>query len=125
MHPAVPAGAFNSWVHRFRPGESRGKQSPMEACALIIPRPMQLEPLPGQFILTPEVRIGIPPGADEDVRFAGRVLREAVLSATGLELALLEETADANGGASSAPAGGILLTTSGAPAGLGNEGYEL
>lgn len=97
----------------------------MEACALIIPRPMQLEPLPGQFVLTPEVRIGIPPGADEDVRFAGRVLREAVLSATGLELALLEETADANGGASSAPAGGILLTTSDAPAGLGNEGYEL
>jgi len=81
----------------------------------VIPRPVKMEPLEGHFALradTPLVAVGEARGVADYLA----VLTEKV---TGHRPQIVLSEVDA------APAGAILLTTEGAPAALGREGYSL
>jgi len=84
----------------------------------IVPRPMSLKRLPGEFALSAETRILIGEGADGAKAiaewFAGKLAQ-----ATGFPIQT-RQTADAK-----PPAGAILLTAAGADPSLGEEGYQL
>jgi hexosaminidase len=93
--------------------EEAGRSIPM-----IIPQPAQMELAPGEFSMTAATAIVVEPGP-AGVRGVGDYLAVCLRQATGLDLAVR----DAAGGET--PVNAILLTTAGAPAELGDEGYEL
>src|SRR5438128_1922696 len=84
----------------------------------IIPQPMQLDKGQGQFEIKSETNIYVEKDNAEARRIA-QILSDKFGKAASFPL----EIADANG--TEVPENGILLTTQGADAALGKEGYEL
>lgn len=83
----------------------------------LIPLPVSFEPAPGSFRLTPAASIQVSPATPELLAI-GRYLAGCLASATGF-------TPPVKAAESPASAGGLLLTTVGAEAELGTEGYRL
>ena len=81
----------------------------------VIPKPMEIKPSDGAFVISGDARIEAGDGAKSVAAYLGELLS----SATGFEVV----AAQASG--ADAKAGRILLTTAGADASLGAEGYEL
>jgi len=81
----------------------------------ILPRPQKLERHPGRFVLKPDTRIL----ADAACQATGEYLAERLRKSTGyplpLSIASSQESVE----------GSLVLTTNGAKASLGPEGYEL
>ncbi|HOE97799.1 MAG TPA: family 20 glycosylhydrolase [Candidatus Sumerlaeota bacterium] len=91
-----------------------GSPGPIE----LIPRPARLERQPGSFVFSPGTRILAESGSAA-ARVAAQRLADLLRRAAGLELDVAESDA-------AEPVGGaLLLTTRGARADLGPEGYEL
>ena len=82
----------------------------------LIPLPARMEAGTGTFMLTPSTPLLAEPGAAERV---ATWFAEAIAPATGFRPAVRAAGSDAS------PAGAVLLTTVGADASLGPEGYEL
>jgi hexosaminidase len=80
----------------------------------IIPMPVELKMAEGEFVLTAQTRITCGDAASEST---AKYLAEALAPATGFKLGVGEPKPESKGT--------VLLTTQGADASLGKEGYEL
>jgi hexosaminidase len=90
-----------------------------EALQSVIPKPSSVEATGKTFVLTDASAIFIE-GSSEEINQVGQYLSDVLKPATGFTLPV--STAEANGERAD---GNILLTTSGADASLGDEGYNL
>lgn len=79
----------------------------------LIPQPRKVEPGEGSFPLRGPLTIAVASGNTED-RFAAGLLKEEIESATGAKARVI-----------SGPLGKIVLTRRGAPAEVGEEGYQI
>lgn len=84
----------------------------------IIPKPVRIEPREGAFALGPATAIVVHSG-DDDVKAVGILLRSWLTRAIGAQPKIRGAESAA------APAGTIFLTSDGADAALGDEGYTL
>src|SRR6188768_3407514 len=90
-----------------------------EALQSVIPKPSSVEATGKTFVLTEASSIFIE-GSSEEINHVGQYLSDVLKPATGFALSV--STVEANGERAD---GNILLTTSGADASLGDEGYTL
>lgn len=104
----------------FAAGFGGGRAAAQNAPASpIIPAPEKIAFTAGQFNLKPSSRILVRAAGDKDLAFVGQYLADMIDKPSGWQI---KPTADA---AAPAAAGDIELTLAGAPADLGNEGYQL
>lgn len=89
---------------------------PIPAEPGLIPKPVQMKRLTGEFRLTAKTRICWPPTSPE-ARSVAEFLAGTLRPSTTMPVALAEKARPAKGD--------IQLTTAGAPAHLGQEGYQL
>lgn len=88
----------------------------MPAPVRVVPLPADIQTGDGSFTLTPDTRILTDPS--DDARRVAALLADALRPATGYALPVQDRSADV-----AAPA--IVISTEGADAALGNEGYTL
>ena len=85
---------------------------PLTSAIQVVPKPRQLQPAPGEYLLTPKTAIRI---QSPELQEIGGYLAETMKGATGLQLAVGPATA----------ADGIVLKLDPARQDLGDEGYAL
>lgn len=119
---AATAALLAPFGRRGLPAAGPGAPVPPRASGAggpaLLPRPRKMEAAGGTFALRPATAIAVEKGSAE-IKAIGRYLAERLSTATGFKIEVREAAGEA-------PAGGsILLTTAGAKAELGEEGYQL
>jgi hexosaminidase len=116
----LAACANSSPASTGTPAATPGLPTNSSGLGNIIPRPVSAVPAEGTFAISAETAITVDPGAEEG-QTIGQYLADHLNPATGFSLKVLSAS-----GANSAPGrGNINLTLEGAPASLGDEGYQL